>query len=144
MNFVMFGLSVEEAAKLHGHKGPWLVLGYKAGKRAKEILKPESEHDLYCIVKTPLKTPYTCAIDGIQAVSGCTLGKLSIEIKDSSLEETTYLFIDRRNNKRVEFKLRTDVPKLIDELYEKYGLERTAEIIESEDICKLFKEKLYD
>lgn len=140
---ISFGLSIEEAARLHGHKGPWLVLGYKAGKRARELLKPESEHDLYCIVKTSMGTPYTCAIDGIQAASGCTLGKLSIKVEDTALEETTYIFINKVSNKRVEFKLRKEVPQWISRLYERNGLERTAEIVGDEDICKLFEEKLY-
>jgi formylmethanofuran dehydrogenase subunit E len=59
---------LEKAVKLHGHLGPFLVLGLKVGLRAKEILgaKPEK-----CELETVNCKPYLCAIDGIKTVMGC-------------------------------------------------------------------------
>lgn len=76
-------LSLEEAATFHGHLGPFLTIGYLAGKMASEHLKPKSIHDMKAIVNVPLKTPFSCIIDGVQCSSRCTLGKLNIEVKNS-------------------------------------------------------------
>ncbi len=138
------GLSLDEAAKLHGHKGPWLVLGYKAGLRANEVLKPNTEHDLFCRAYTPLKTPYTCALDGIQASTRCTLGKLSIEVVKSEVNEIKFVFLDKRTGRKLEVKLKEGVASLIEEMISKRGLSEAAKAIEDEEICELFEEKLYD
>jgi len=140
---LVFGLSLEETAKLHGHKGPWLVLGYRAGRRARELLKPVSEHDLYCIVYVPLNTPYTCIIDGVQGSASCTLGKRNIEVKESSVDNIRIVFINRRTSRKLEMKLKKNVAEKIEKLYEKYGLNRVAEWVKGEKLCNLFEEKLY-
>ncbi len=56
---------LEKAVRLHGHLGPFLVLGLKMSLRAKEILgeKPEG-----CKVETVNCKPYLCAVDGVKAV----------------------------------------------------------------------------
>lgn len=63
-----------QAARFHGHLGPWLVLGLKAGRYARRKLGA-SPFDLRARVFCPPHTPYTCFVDGIQFSSGCTMGK---------------------------------------------------------------------
>jgi len=77
------GLSFEEAIRLHGHAGPFLALGYRAGRYAVDVLKPQSIHDLHAILHLPLRTPYTCIADGVQAATCCTLGKGNIELREA-------------------------------------------------------------
>ncbi|RLE58087.1 MAG: hypothetical protein DRJ35_08580 [Thermoprotei archaeon] len=76
-------LTPDGAARLHGHKGPFLALGYRAGEYAYKVLKPKNIKDLRCRVYLPLRTPYTCILDGIQASSGCTVGKRTLEFYES-------------------------------------------------------------
>lgn len=64
------------AARFHGHLGPWLVLGLRAGIRARQL--GGSPFNRRAVVWCPGKTPYSCFIDGIQFTSGCTLGKVNI------------------------------------------------------------------
>jgi len=135
---MVFGLSLDEAARLHGHKGPWLVIGYRAGSRAREVLKPETEHDILCIVRVPKKTPYTCTVDGIQASAGCTLGKLSIDIEESNAIE--FEFRHRVSGKKIVLKLRREVLKIIEDVYREKGLEAAARCIEELEFQKLFEE----
>jgi len=135
---MVFGLSLDEAARLHGHKGPWLVIGYRAGSRAREVLKPETEHDILCIVRVPKKTPYTCTVDGIQASAGCTLGKLSIDIEESNAIE--FEFRHRVSGKKLVLKLRREVLKIIEDVYREKGLEVAARCIEELEFQKLFEE----
>jgi formylmethanofuran dehydrogenase subunit E len=68
---------LDQAAAFHGHLGPWLALGLRAGLRARRVVSP----DPFCLtafVRCPGRTPYTCFLDGIQFGSGCTLGKGNI------------------------------------------------------------------
>lgn len=74
-------LTLEEAVKLHGHLGPFLVIGYRAGLYARRLLGSTSQ-TLTCRVKLPLRKPYACIIDGVQSSTGCTAGKLNIHIED--------------------------------------------------------------
>jgi hypothetical protein len=65
------------AARFHGHLGPWLVLGLKAGSYARKKLKA-SPFELNARVFCPAGTPHTCFVDGVQFSSGCTMGKGNI------------------------------------------------------------------
>jgi formylmethanofuran dehydrogenase subunit E len=56
---------LEKAVRLHGHLGPFLVLGLKMGLRAKEILGEELG---WCALETVNCKPYLCAVDGIKTV----------------------------------------------------------------------------
>ena len=65
------------AARFHGHLGPWLALGLRAGRYAARKLKA-NPFQLRARVFCPARTPYTCFLDGIQFGSGCTMGKGNI------------------------------------------------------------------
>ena len=68
---------LRRAAAFHGHLGPWLVLGLKAGAFARRKLAA-SPFVLRARVFCPAGTPYTCFVDGVQFSSGCTMGKGNI------------------------------------------------------------------
>ncbi len=68
---------LKQAAAFHGHLGPWLVLGLKAGAYARRRLVA-SPFELRAKVFCPAGTPYTCFVDGVQFSSGCTMGKGNI------------------------------------------------------------------
>jgi formylmethanofuran dehydrogenase subunit E len=57
-----FANLIEKAADLHGHLGPFLVLGVRMGETAKKILKTAN---LQVTAKLPLSTPFSCVLDGI-------------------------------------------------------------------------------
>jgi formylmethanofuran dehydrogenase subunit E len=99
-------LSLEEAAKFHGHLGPFLTIGYMAGKMATEVLKPKGIDDLKAIVRVPLKTPFSCIIDGVQCSSKCTTGKLNIKVEDSQSMTITF---ENKGGSRMELQVKEDV-----------------------------------
>jgi len=74
------GLSLEEAARFHGHLGPFLVLGYRAGKAALSKLEPCRPDELEAKVTCPRRKPYSCFVDGVQCSTRCTLGKGNLEV----------------------------------------------------------------
>jgi hypothetical protein len=56
---------LDHAVRLHGHLGPFLVLGLKMSLRAEKVLgeKPEK-----CEVETINSKPFLCVLDGIKTV----------------------------------------------------------------------------
>jgi hypothetical protein len=68
---------LEAAGRFHGHIGPWLALGIRAGLAARDVLRT-SHFGLVADVHCPEGTPYTCFLDGVQFSSGCTMGKGNI------------------------------------------------------------------
>lgn len=134
--------TLDDAAAFHGHKGPWLTLGYLAGGHALRVLQPRDEFDLSCVVKTPLKKPYTCAADGIQVSTGCTLGKLSITLEHvDEASATSYIFTNARTGKKLELKLKPHVCEEIERLSGVKGMEEISEWVISQPISDLFKEE---
>ncbi|MEM0203939.1 MAG: formylmethanofuran dehydrogenase subunit E family protein [Archaeoglobaceae archaeon] len=129
-------LSLDDAVRMHGHKGPWLVLGYRAGLRALEVLKPEDEHDLVCTVKCPLRTPYTCSIDGIQASTGCTLGKMSIRIEENDAVE--FVFSNKKGLLRL--RVRDHVLEKIKSILSSKGMSSASDYVERAEFNELFEE----
>ncbi|MBN2536938.1 formylmethanofuran dehydrogenase subunit E family protein [candidate division WOR-3 bacterium] len=65
------------ATGFHGHLGPWLALGLRAGLRARQALDA-GPFRLRAVVRCPGRTPWSCLLDGVQFGSGCTLGKGNI------------------------------------------------------------------
>jgi len=102
-----WGLTIEEAAKFHGHLGPWLIIGYRAGAIARDKLGPRDFHDLHCTVRVPNKVPYSCSIDGVQASASCTLGKGNISVEDS--EDFEFFFVNTATKESLRLRLRRDL-----------------------------------
>ena len=67
------------AGRFHGHIGPFLAVGLKIGLVANEILG-RSPLEVRAEVEVNPRPPRSCVIDGIQYVTGCTLGKANIVI----------------------------------------------------------------
>jgi len=136
-------LTLEDAVAFHGHEGPWLIIGYRAGRRAVDILKPKTITDLHCIVKTPMNVPFTCAVDGIQVATRCTLGKLNIKLeKAESPEDIEYIFVCRRQGRTLRLKLKPDVWSKIEEIFSNAGITKASRWCEGQEFCRLFEESL--
>lgn len=73
---------VQDLARFHGHLGPYIVLGYRIGRQALEILGGDPfsiNAEVFCSGVPP----QSCLADGVQLGSGCTLGKGNIEVIQS-------------------------------------------------------------
>jgi formylmethanofuran dehydrogenase subunit E len=80
--------AVKEAVKLHGHKGPFLAIGVRVGAVARQILgfSGNEVSGPNVTVRVPLRTPYSCILDGIQSTTQCTIGNGRLKVLDSSGE----------------------------------------------------------
>jgi formylmethanofuran dehydrogenase subunit E len=99
--------SLAAAARFHGHLGPWLALGLKAGLRARRELGA-SPFELTACVFCPARTPYSCFIDGVQVGSGCTLGKGNVRHVRASACRVEFLR-DGSRSSRLVYRLRPEV-----------------------------------
>lgn len=68
------------AFEFHGHQCPFMPIGYRMGRLALEKLGAEREkdHGFFVIAELGEGHPQTCMMDGIQAATGATFGKLLI------------------------------------------------------------------
>ncbi|RLI62592.1 MAG: formylmethanofuran dehydrogenase [Candidatus Asgardarchaeum californiense] len=101
---------LNQIEKFHGHLGPYVVIGYKMGEIANQMLgsDPFKKHAL---VLTGVQPPISCIIDGIQISSGCTLGKGNISVNDEGAAKVQ--FTDK-NGKKIEIALKPKTKHEID------------------------------
>ena len=69
------------AFSFHGHRCPFMPLGYRMGMLALGTMgvAREMDHTLHVICELGEGHPQTCLMDGIQAATGATFGKTLIE-----------------------------------------------------------------
>jgi formylmethanofuran dehydrogenase subunit E len=96
---------IEYARKLHGHVGPFLVIGLKMGAAAKKALNVS---DTECTLLTaevavPLHPPFSCLLDGIQVSTTCTIGNQRLQVKNSKTIQAT--FTRQKDAKKVKITL---------------------------------------
>ena len=100
---------LENLKKFHGHLGPYAVIGLRMGKLAVEKMGVRGK-GLRCVVRTGIKPPISCIIDGIQFSSSCTLGKGNIKVEDEELAEAVF----STNDRKIKIKLKDNIKNRID------------------------------
>jgi len=65
----------------HGHLGPYVILGFRAGQLALRSLGVVGYFDLEARVWSGTKPPLSCFADGVQLGSGCTTGKGNLVVE---------------------------------------------------------------
>lgn len=117
--------TIRDAVKLHGHLGPFLVIGVRMGIIAKRILNPAHNRSnaLQAVVRVPLRTPYSCVLDGIQSTTKCTVGNQRLKVEHSP-EEITAEFKTQGSDKSL---IITTSPKIIDEIEKEFSRGATGE-----------------
>ena len=126
-------LSFKDAIRFHGHLGPYLAIGYRAGTAARELLKPKDIYDMYAEIYVPLRKPYTCIADGVQCSTSCTLGKLNIKLIES--DEFSIVFECKSSSKKLRLRIKKSV---IDAISQIGNLENAAKYVMSLPLDELF------
>jgi len=84
--------------RMHGHVGPWNVLGWRIGQAAlREFDTKWGRHDLDIICYIPMETPYSCMADGLVIGTGNCIGRLDIRLAEVMSIELVHVAI-RRND----------------------------------------------
>lgn len=89
--------AVKNAASFHGHIGPFLVVGVRIGLVALSRLQQEPhanslQFSLRASLKVPLRTPFSCIIDGVQSTTKCTVGNQRLKLQNSQPSDITASF----------------------------------------------------
>jgi formylmethanofuran dehydrogenase subunit E len=110
--------------EFHGHYGPYVVLGYRAGLLARRLLKSPGYFDLRCAVESPLAPPPSCFVDGVQLGAGCTLGKRNIDLRDGKIGRAVFT---TKAGRWVEVALRKELPDKIRTWIATVGVEKAGD-----------------
>jgi len=96
-------LSADELAAVvafHGHECPGLALGVRAAEVALERIGPHAaDEEVVCVSETDM-----CAVDAIQFLTGCTLGKGNLIFRD--LGKIAFTFWRRSDGQAVRLLLK--------------------------------------
>jgi formylmethanofuran dehydrogenase subunit E len=116
---------IKDAEKLHGHLGPFLVIGVRIGQTAKKVLLANlKESDkLEATDKLPLSPPFSCILDGIQASAHCTIGNQRLKIENLKGEMTVHFKL-RNSSKILKISINQ---KIIEELMNKISEGNSSE-----------------
>jgi formylmethanofuran dehydrogenase subunit E len=99
---------LSRAIEFHGHLGPYLVLGLKAGLFANQTLG-RNPMKTEAFIETKVTPPESCFADGVQFSTGCTFGKGNIHLKEGEGLQVTF----KRNSQKLILKLKKEI---IDEI----------------------------
>jgi formylmethanofuran dehydrogenase subunit E len=116
--------------RFHGHLGPYVVIGYRMGKLARERFAGK----MTAVVFTGRHPPMSCLIDGVQFTTGCTLGKNNILVRDGHLPVVH--FID--SSKTLEVRLLDSERERIDGIMTKHNEEHLSVEVLNADVKALF------
>ena len=128
--------SIEDLAAFHGHLGPYIVLGYRIGRYAKEHFCSDP-FQMKAAIFCEGVPPQSCLADGVQIGSGCTLGKRNIEIVYSSSDIKSEFICGERKivikPKQIDFPERSseDYSQLIENLAAKMYSMQDSELFEA-------------
>ena len=94
----------DDVVRFHGHLCPGVTIGYRAAligmERVSATRAPDEE--LVTIVEND-----ACGVDAVQVMTGCTVGKGNLILKD--VGKNAWTFINRTNGKAVRVASRGDV-----------------------------------
>jgi len=133
LNSDVTGKILEEAVKFHGHLGPFLILGLKAGLFANKILGKDC-FEVYTTVETQPYPPFSCVLDGIQIVTGCTMGKRNIKLRKGKHLMITFT----RGKRRLKISLKGKVLSELKDMKSREESENKANILINQPFHELF------
>lgn len=122
---------------LHGHIGPYVLAGARMGRFALRHLGADPHFGVEAEVWCPDAPPPSCALDGIQFATGCTLGKRNI--RHHVAEGITALFRCRATGAAVRLRLREEAVAPAVERMRADGDEAGADVIASRSDDDLFE-----
>ncbi len=129
-------MDLKKAAEFHGHLGPFLVLGLRAGELAMENLKAKKYFGIEVTIHCPAEPPERCFVDGIQLSTGATYGKANIRIEQSN--EVNAVFLNKESHKSFHLSLNTALYEYLKTLTLNDDLESISQKLASEPFEKVF------
>jgi len=120
---------IGKATQLHGHLGPFLVIGVRMGIIAKKQLYISNSHlsFLRAKVRVPLFPPYSCLLDGIQITTTCTIGNQRLTVESAKAICASFTSQNSQGKLKLSIKSRMMIElekrRIENALTEEYALE---------------------
>lgn len=73
----------------HGHYQPYIALGIRMGELAMDLLDAK-RHELKIVSETSTKPTFSCMTDGLQLVTGCTIGNGKLKVLEEAKLAATF------------------------------------------------------
>jgi formylmethanofuran dehydrogenase subunit E len=84
--------------RMHGHVGPWNVLGWRIGKASlREFGTEWGRHELDMVCCIPMQTPYSCMADGLVIGTGNSIGRLDIRLAEVMSMDLIHVGVRRKD-----------------------------------------------
>lgn len=97
----------ERAVDFHGHMCPGLAIGIQAARIGLSVCGHDRDEDVVAVVETDM-----CAVDAVQALTGCTFGKGNLVHRDYG--KAAFTFYRRRDGAAVRLLARPDLHRVVD------------------------------
>lgn len=102
--------SMQMLRAIHGRIDPWAVAGFLMGERALiELGLPYGSDDFLAVQHSPQALPYTAMVDGLQAATGATVGKLNLKLKEARAEDLRCEFFHLSTGEGLTYRLNGDI-----------------------------------
>jgi len=128
--------------RMHGHVGPWNVLGWRIGQAAlREFDTKWGRHELDIICYIPMETPYSCMVDGLVLGTGNSIGRLDIHLAEVMSIDLIYVAVRRKDGTGpvLILKPKTDYLKRIEKrtVHELEELSRQCSLMKENDLFRI-------
>lgn len=89
-------------APAHGVPGPWALLGHRIGEDAlRRLGKTRAQSwDLEVVHHAPAQVKYACMMDGLQAATNTSAGKLNLRLAEAKEAKSLFTEVHDRKAKR--------------------------------------------
>jgi formylmethanofuran dehydrogenase subunit E len=125
---------IKGVVEFHGHLGPFLILGLKAGLLANSLLVKDY-FKTTAIVMTEPSPPSSCFVDGVQFVTGCTMGKGNIKLRKG--KDVSVLFT--KEGRKLRLTLKNDVVESIKSISSEEESRRVSLDLTKRSVWDLFE-----
>lgn len=97
---------LNRVAMIHGGTGPFAVAGYRMGEAALKQLKlNRGSFHVEVIHYAPHEVQWSCIIDGLQAATGASAGKLNLNLMESTQDKVYSVIRNRKTGQEVKLEL---------------------------------------
>ncbi len=127
---------------VHGAPNPWVAAGYRMGRRALQDLRlPKGDRRLIATHHSPYAAPTVSMIDGVQAATGTSVGKMTLRYKTAKLDAVRTEFVDSRTGASVSYRLTDSALRELAGGVDEEAGENTIRVLEmpEEDLFEAFE-----
>lgn len=97
---------LDRTSMIHGGAGPFAVAGYRMGEAAlRKLNLRRGSFDIEVVHHAPREVQWSCIIDGLQAATGTSLGKLNLKLVESARANVHSLVRNRKTGETVKIYL---------------------------------------